>query len=302
MIYTHYATELYGGKYNGKGEMKHKKTAMSLLVAGLVALNLTTANAAKKPDTGNGNEGCQIGNILGHKNGQSNEHKIDYMTKTDWEAYCIAHGLDAQQMSNNEGSNGWITYHIYKDGKQVEVVHIRFIKEEPEQPVEPEEPDVPVNPEESEQLSDPEEPTDPEEPEIPVNPEEPDVEEPDPEEPTDPTIPWTPIESAEPIKPVDPIESAEPAQPIEPAGPVQPDPGPMGDMGQEDEELVEPIHPDSPNQEESEVEKTEEPADDEEKVKAEIDNPQTGDDGILIAGGLLVVAVAVLALRFKIRK
>lgn len=112
-----------------------KRIIKTLGIASILALSLGIgeAEASEREEEerkGNGNDGCQIG-LPGHKNGQSNEHKIDYMTKTEWEAYLIANGLNGKQISNNEGSNGWITYYIYDNqGEQIEVVHIRFKREE----------------------------------------------------------------------------------------------------------------------------------------------------------------------------
>ena len=115
----------------------------------LISMNQQKLEEKNKP--GNGNEGCWIDDIPGHKKGQSNEHKITTMTKHEWEDYLNSHNIEYKQMSNNEGSNGWITYHLYNNGKQVEVVHIRFKVDDI--PMTPLEPSNPVDKEETESKS-----------------------------------------------------------------------------------------------------------------------------------------------------
>ena len=232
-----------------------KRTISAIALVGLMSLGLNTgeASAAKKP--GNGNDGCQIGNIPGHKDhGQSNEHKIDYMTKAEWEAYLIANGFEGQQMSNNEGSNGWITYHIYKDGKQIEVVHIRFKKEVPPA-TDIEIPEIP-------EVEQPEDsiPMIPLEPSIPVIPDEEDEsseeageeagEETGEDEEVE-NIPVIPIEPSTPVVPEEVIDKDDEDKDIvednneEDLDEVEPDPGPMGSMGRPqpgenwDDEIIE---------------------------------------------------------------
>lgn len=234
-----------------------KKIVRTILLAGLMITMLGGVNVyANELEInnikGNGNDGCQIGNIPGHKDhGQSNEHKIDYMTKAEWEGYLIANNLIGQQMSNNEGSNGWITYHIYNsEGKQIEVVHIKFkaeevppveekpekvpsVEEKPEEipPVEekPEEiPPVEEKPEEVPPVEEkPEEdiPMTPIEPSIPVKPEEgnkPEEEEGEGNKEEDKEeIPMTPLEPSNPVVPEKKPEDSEPMLPLEPSIPVE---------------------------------------------------------------------------------
>ena len=115
-----------------------KKTKLIVAAAVLAVSTSLTANAAVVDSfNGNGNDGCQIGSIPGHKDhGQSNEHKIDYMTLDEWEEFLILNQYTAERISNNIGSNGWVTYHVYNlEGKQIEVVHIRF--KENDKPVPP---------------------------------------------------------------------------------------------------------------------------------------------------------------------
>ena len=131
-----------------------KKLIKSFVAAGLIAaFGLTSVFADSSKDKGNGNDGCQIG-LEGHKN--SNEHKIEFMNTNEFEAYCIANGLSFNKMSNNDNSNGWITYHIYKDGKQIEVVHVRGQKDKPVVPEESNKPDKPTDPTPEDPAVDPE--------------------------------------------------------------------------------------------------------------------------------------------------
>lgn len=205
--------------------MKNKKLISTLL---LIALSMgpSTMVFAK----GNGNDGCQIGNLPGHKNnGQSNEHKIDYMTKHEWQQYIEHNGIIAEQKSNNDNSNGWITFHIYdNDGNQIEVVHIKYTgdisnPEEPEIPgdndnsipmipLEPSIPNIPVEPETPEEPdgSIPMIPLEPSIPNIPEIPEEPDN-----------SIPMIPLEPSIPNIPELPDDSdnSTPTIPLEPSIP-----------------------------------------------------------------------------------
>lgn len=215
-----------------------KKIVRTILLAGLMITMLGGVNVyANELEInnikGNGNDGCQIGNIPGHKNhGQSNEHKIDYMTKAEWEGYLISNNLIGQQMSNNEGSNGWITYHIYNsEGKQIEVVHIKFkaeevppVEEKPEEipPVEekPEE-DIPMIPIEPSIPVKPSTPVKPEEGNKPVEEEGEGNKEEDKEE-----IPMTPLEPSNPVVPEKKPEDSEPMLPLEPSIPVKPEENP----------------------------------------------------------------------------
>lgn len=241
-----------------------KKIVRTILLAGLMITMLGGVNVyANELEIdnmkGNGNDGCQIGNIPGHKNhGQSNEHKIDYMTKVEWEGYLIANNLIGQQMSNNEGSNGWITYHIYNsEGKQIEVVHIKFkaeevpsVDEKPEEdiPMIPIEPSKPVKPEEGDKL---------EEGNKPGEEEEGNKEEDKEEEGEDKVeIPMTPLEPSNPVvpenKPEDKPEDSEPMLPLEPSIPVKPEENP--DENPDDEQPMLPIEePKLPVEEEDSI-------------------------------------------------
>lgn len=317
----------------------NKKVSI-LIIAGMLSLGfIGKADATKKP--GNGNDGCQIGNIPGHKDhGQSNEHKINYMTKTEWEAYLIANNITAKQMSNNEGSNGWITYHIYNaEGKQIEVVHIRFKQEEippvtePEVPEEkPETPETPEIPEEKPPVENTDVPMTPIEPSVPV------------EKPENST-PMVPLEPSKPIETPEIPEDSIPMLPLEPSiptekpeddnktdiddseitetpdkeesedieEPFQPDPGPMGEMGKSehdpDNDEYMPFHPDSPTTDKEweivddpELEEAIRKEHEEDKKEETVDyeNPQTGDASLALSvTSLIGASLGLVSIRRK---
>ena len=275
-----------------------KKAVSMVAVVGMLGLGMSTgeASAAKKP--GNENDGCQIGNIPGHKDhGQSNEHKIDYMTKAEWEAYLIANNYVGQQISNNEGKDEEI-----EDKEEVE----NSI------PMLPLEPSAPVTPDEEKKE---------------------DTEDEIVEDETD-SIPVTPIESSTPVIPEEGIdEDLEEVQPDpgpmgemgrpehDPDSPLyQPDPGPMGEMGRPkhnpdfkdkiiDEEMCEDIHQDSPTTEEEwaivhdpELEEAirkenlskENPSEDLNIIDNDYENPKTGDGSLFRSFGTLAAAMTTL--------
>lgn len=286
----------------------NKKVSI-LIIAGILSLGfIGKADAAKKP--GNGNDGCQIGNIPGHKDhGQSNEHKINYMTKAEWEAYLIANNITAKQMSNNEGSNGWITYHIYDaEGKQIEVVHIRF-KQEEKPPVE--NTDVPMTPiEPSIPVEKPEDST----PIVPLEPSKP-IE--TPEIPED-SMPMLPLEPSIPTeKPEDDnktnIDDSEITETPDKEESFQPDPGPMGEMGKPehnpDSDEYMPFHPDSPTTDKEweiiddpELEEAIRKEHEEDKKEETVDyeNPQTGDASLALSvTSLIGASLGLVSIRRK---
>lgn len=273
--------------------MKRLKT---VVIAGILAVGLNIGEASA---AGNGNDGCQIGNIPGHKDhGQSNEHKIDYMTKTEWEAYLIANNIIAEQMSNNDGSNGWITYHIYNaEGKQIEVVHIRFKKEEVPPVTEPEvpeeKPERPEVPEEKPPVEDTDIPMTPLEPALPSEPVEPEAPEEIPEDKEE--IPMVPLE---PSIPTEKPEDSIPMLPLEPSEPIETPEVPEEDI-EEDEEIKDDQDnieddteevPSVGDESEDEVvcpddDMFEDWTDEEESIDNNtinrIENPKTGDIGLL---------------------
>ena len=127
------------------------KKVKSLLVAGLLVVGMTGFAFAD----GNGNDGCYLGGGNGqHKTtGQSNEHKVENITKEQWESYVATYnkaneskGYTLVLQSENNG-NGYHTWKVMKDGKQVEVVHVRYNKvlteEEKAKKQKPVTPDIP---------------------------------------------------------------------------------------------------------------------------------------------------------------
>lgn len=103
------------------------KKFKSLLLAGVMALCMCGSAFA-----GNGNDGCFLGDAKGcvseHKN--SNEHKVSNLTKDQWLAYVAEYnskvnGYEIVLQSENNG-NGWHTWKIMHEGKQVEVVHVKY--------------------------------------------------------------------------------------------------------------------------------------------------------------------------------
>lgn len=294
------------------------KNLKSILLAGVITLGLGATDAYA---AGNGNDGCQIGNIAGHKNhGQSNEHKINYMTKEEWLNYIAVNGLIASQISNNEGSNGWITWHIYDtNGKQIETVHIKYKKEEvppvtePEQPEAPEIPEIekPEQPEIPEVEEDDKEeiPMTPIEPSIPVLPEMPDKEENEDNIPMVPIIPSTPIET--------PNAEEEDKEEIVPPVTDEEDNNDTSEEEQpsEDDTIIEDTEEDVTEKEEIIVENT--TKEEKEEIKAPIVNnntikedivdyrnlnPKTGDAGTLASYLGLALSSSGLAILNRKRK
>ena len=110
------------------------KRIKSLLIAGVMVLGMTGAAFAN----GNGNDGCQVPGLRGYHD-KSNEHKVEKVTKADWDAYVkqvneTNTGIVIEQQSNDNG-NGWVTFKVYADkdfdhvkdnNKQIEVIHVKF--------------------------------------------------------------------------------------------------------------------------------------------------------------------------------
>lgn len=100
------------GKTKKKVGNRKKVFAVTLIFCAMITN--TVANAVPNK-LGNGNYVCQIESWQGkgenehHDKGQSNEHKIIDANKEEWLAYCDVNNI--KQISNNEGSNGWITFH-----------------------------------------------------------------------------------------------------------------------------------------------------------------------------------------------
>ena len=121
------------------------KRIKSLLVAGLLVVSMSGVAFA-----GNGNDGCFLGGGNGKHTG-SNEHKVENITKDQWLAYVASYNeqndmYEIVLQSENNG-NGWHTWKVMKDGKQVEVVHVKYNKvlteEEKAEKEKPVTPDIP---------------------------------------------------------------------------------------------------------------------------------------------------------------
>lgn len=120
-----------------------------LLLSGALSLSMVTGVFAG----GNGNDGCQLGNVPGEHE-KSNEHKIDNVTKEDWLNYVNKVNTTNTgifiEAPNNLNGEGWHTYKVYEDtdynhekdnNHQIEVVKIKFLKSE-DKSSEPSTPDV----------------------------------------------------------------------------------------------------------------------------------------------------------------
>jgi hypothetical protein len=106
------------------------KKFKSLLLAGVMALCMC-GNAF----AGNGNDGCHLGKAEGcvseHKNG--NVHEISNISKEQWLNYVNGYndaGLGYQIVPQSENNgNGWHTWKVMHDCKQVEVIHVKYNQE-----------------------------------------------------------------------------------------------------------------------------------------------------------------------------
>jgi LPXTG-motif cell wall-anchored protein len=130
--------------YDDKGKLKEitydvaeaASANYTTKTSGKADTGFTVTNTIKDNGNGNGNGENDVCHIyLDINDHQGNAHFITDMTKDEWLAWIADHGLFAVQKSNNDGSNGWITWHIYATqadadaavNNQIEVVQIRYL-------------------------------------------------------------------------------------------------------------------------------------------------------------------------------